>query len=389
MGFITTALTFVLIFAILVFFHELGHFLFAKLFKMRVEEFALGMGRPKLRLFSDGETEYTLRAIPLGGFVRIAGMEIEDSYESRLTGNTPQTRHAEETEDGLETTNVSTLRQEEAEVSGIDPNGFNTRPIYQRFLVILAGPVFSLLLGYFAFVFLFGVFGVPSGPSTTRISLVTANSPASKAGLTRGDTILAVNGKTVKLGQEMVDAIRASKGEAVRLSVASGSEKTVREISVTPQVEVVGGVKIPLIGIRPDQPYRSVSTGEAFTLGGRTVGLYFQALGKIFASGKAKDAVGGPVAIAKAVNQATKSGGVGENIQAAIELMAQLSLSLGIFNLLPIPILDGGHLALMFLEAIRRRKLTAEQTQRVFATGLAILGLLFVYVMFKDIFLTG
>jgi regulator of sigma E protease len=385
MGFITSALTFVLIFAILVFFHELGHFLFAKLFKMRVEEFALGMGRPKLRLFSDGETEYTLRAIPLGGFVRIAGMEIEDSYESRLTGNVPQTRHSESAEEGLETTNISTMRQEEADVSGVDPNGFNSRPIYQRFLVILAGPVFSLLLGYFAFVLMFSLYGVPDGPATTRIEMVTAKSPADKAGIAPGDTILAVNGKTVKLGQEMIDAIRASKGEAINLSVESGPSKTVREVSVTPQIDVEKGEKIPRIGVSPGQARRSVGTGEAFTIGGRFVGVYFQMIGKIFASGKAKEAVGGPVAIAKAVNQATKTG----SGEVSIGLLAQLSLSLGIFNLFPIPILDGGHLALMFLEAIRRRKLTAEQTQRVFATGLAILGLLFVYVMIKDIFLTG
>ena len=380
MGLLITALTFVLIFATLVFFHELGHFLFAKLFKMRVEEFALGMGRPKLRLFSDGETEYTLRAIPLGGFVRIAGMEIEDAYESRVTGTGTKESRAD---DGLETTNIITLRQEEAEVAGVDPNGFNSRPIFQRFLVILAGPVFSLLLGYFAFVFLFSRYGVPEGPATTRIEGVIAKSPAEKAGIAPGDTILSVNGKTVRLGDEMISAIKASGGKPIRLSVESGLQKVVREVQLTPMMDTEDGKKVPRIGVQPGQLRRQVGTGEAFTLGGRFVGVYFQLIGKIFASGHAKEAVGGPVAIAKAVNQATKSGG-GE---ATISLLAQLSLSLGIFNLLPIPILDGGHLALMFLEAVRRRKLTAEQTQRVFATGFAILGLFFVYVMFKDIFL--
>lgn len=382
MGYLTTALTFVLIFATLVFFHELGHFLFAKLFKMRVEEFALGMGRPKLRLFSDGETEYTLRAFPLGGFVRIAGMEIEDSYESRFTGTEKQDNHP--SDDGLETTNISTLRQEESEVAGVDTNGFNSRPIYQRFLVILAGPVFSLLLGYFAFVCMLSLYGAPEGPATTRIDGVTAKGPADKAGINPGETILAVNGKTVRIGSEMINAIRSSQGAPIRLSVEALADKAVREVTLTPQMDTEDGKRIPRIGVITAQVHRRVGAGEAFRMGGRYVSVYFQLIGKIFASGHAKEAVGGPVAIVKAVNQAKSGGG-----EATIGLLAQLSLSLGIFNMLPIPILDGGHLALMFLEAVRRRKLTAEQTQRVFATGLAIIGLFFVYVMIKDIFLSS
>jgi regulator of sigma E protease len=385
MGLLTTALTFVLIFAVLVFFHELGHFLFAKFFKMRVEEFALGMGRPKLRLFSDGETEYTLRAIPLGGFVRIAGMEIEDAYESRLTGTGPGDRRPEAADDGLETTNLRTLRQEEAEVAGVDPNGFNSRPIYQRFLVILAGPVFSFLLGWFALCTVGFLFGVPD-KTTLKINTVIAGGPAARAGMQEGDTFLSINDKPVESGEAVLTQIRNSAGTPMRFTVrtASGLERT---ISVTPEAGSMEGEAKPVgqIKIQPRPVIlssRRLGLAESFAQGNSDVALWFKTIGKLFASGNLKNNVGGPVAIVKQTHEAVGIGG-----GLPMMLLGQLSLSLGFFNLLPIPILDGGHLALMFLEAIRRRKLTAEQTQRVFATGLAILGLFFVYVMVKDIFL--
>ena len=127
-------------FAILVFFHELGHFLFAKLFKMRVEEFALGMGKPKLRVFHDGETEYNLRAFPLGGFVRISGMEVEDEAEQRIANF------------GAKKSTTSDAEVPAPIIDDVvidDAQGFYNRPIWQRYLVILAGPVFSILLGWF------------------------------------------------------------------------------------------------------------------------------------------------------------------------------------------------------------------------------------------------
>lgn len=385
MGYLTTALTFIVIFAVLVFFHELGHFLFAKLFKMRVEEFALGMGKPKLRLFSDGETEYNLRAIPIGGFVRIAGMEIEDAYESRVTGTDAGKRHEDDSRDGLETTNISTLRQEEAEVAGVDPNGFNSRPIYQRFLVILAGPVFSFLLGWLALCTVGFFFGVPD-KTTLKINTVIEGGPAARAGMQSGDTFLAINDKTVESGEAVLKQIRNSAGTPLRFTVRTASGET-KTIFVTPEAGTLEGEAKPVgqIKIQPSPIILSskrVGLAQSFAQGNADVAMWFTQIGKLFASGKFKDNVGGPVSIVKQTHLAVGIGG-----GVPMSLLGQLSLSLGFFNLLPIPILDGGHLALMFLEAVRRRKLTAEQTQRVFATGLAILGLFFVYVMFKDIFL--
>jgi regulator of sigma E protease len=148
----------------------------------------------------------------------------------------------------------------------------------------------------------------------------------------------------------------------------AGEPKPVGQIKIEPRPVILSS--------------KHLSLSESFAQGNRYVVLWFTQLSKLFTSGNLKNSVGGPVAIVKHTHEAVGIGG-----SLPMELLGQLSLSLGFFNLLPIPILDGGHLALMFLEAIRRRKLTAEQTQRVFATGLAILGLFFVYVMIKDIFL--
>ncbi|MBC8103450.1 MAG: site-2 protease family protein [Cytophagales bacterium] len=387
MGYLTTALTFILIFATLVFFHELGHFLLAKFFKMRVDEFALGMGRPKLRLFSDGETEYTLRAIPIGGFVRIAGMEIEDAYESRLTGTGRPASGEGSKAAGLEGTNVGTMRQEADEVSGVDPAGFNSRPIYQRFLVILAGPVFSFLLGWVALCSVGFLFGTPD-KTTLKINNVIAGGPAARAGMQNGDTFVSINGRPIEDGAKLLTTIRESAGTPLRFRVrtAGGQE---RAITVTPQSGTIPGEAKPVgqIKIEPKPVIltsKRVGITESIQQGNADVLLWFQTLGKVFASGKLKDNVGGPVAIVRQTHMAVDLGG-----GVPLSFLGQLSLSLGFFNLLPVPILDGGHLALMALEAIRRRKLSAVQTQRVFTAGFALLCLLFVYVMFKDLFLAG
>lgn len=408
-------LTFILVLAVLVFFHELGHFLFAKLFRMKVEEFAIGFGNPKLRLYHDGETEYNLRALPLGGFVRIKGMEIEDAAERRLTGavDAPQSATpsmdaaglaakpstlnseinrsldsiAEPHHSGMETTNMSTLSQEAAEVSGFDPDGFNNRPIYQRFWVILGGPLFSFLFGWIVLCLLGVTFGIVEPVVSTTIEQVIAQRPAAVAGLKAGDKVLSINAKPINSGEEMINILHDSPNKPLEISV-SDAKGTVRTVNVTPDAgpDPEGKrAQIGLIGIRPtiipSEPKR-VSLGESFDYGNRFIAFWFTKMVQLFSSPKELGAnVGGPVAIFKQSNNASREGG-----SSIVLLLGQLSLSLGLFNLFPIPILDGGHLALMALEKIRGRKLTADQTNRVFTVGFVLMATLFVVILFKDIF---
>lgn len=372
-----TALTFLVILAILVFFHELGHFGVAKLFRMRVEEFALGFGKRLWRVGFDGQTEYNVRAIPLGGFVRIAGMEIEDAAERRLTGGDRRAAGSQ-----TETTNIHLIEQEAAEVDGVDPDGFNSRPIYQRFLVILAGPVFSILLAWLAFSLIGVTYGLPAPDAkpTTQIGVVFPNDVAARAGLKAGDRIVSVENRPVADWESLVKTIRASAGKPLRLTVRHRDDQATRVVTVTPRSEREKGETVGKIGVAPTYPVRRVGLGASFAAGGRIMVGYVEMLGEVFQRGKAKEALGGPIAIFQGTRGAVEAGG-----SSKLELLAQLSFSIGLFNLLPIPILDGGHIALLTLEAIRGRKLTAEQTQRVLTTGLAIIALLFVWVMFNDI----
>jgi regulator of sigma E protease len=342
---------FLVVFAILVFFHELGHFLAARSFRMRVEEFALGFGPGKLRLYYDGQTEYTIHPIPLGGFVKITGMELEDAND-----------------------NATPVK-----------DGFNSRPLYQRFIVILAGPLFSLLFGWLTLCLI----GVTVGEPTKRdivAAQVVNGSVAAAAGVRAGESLIALNGKRTANTQSAIEEIRNSPNKPLVMTLKSENGST-RDLTLTPREETEGGVKIGRIGVAfrelPDMksPFRRMSLGESFQLGTEATGSWFQQMTRLVRSGEIKDNVSGPVAIFDTTQKVAEIGGLGP----PMELLGSLSLSLGLANLLPIPVLDGGYLMLFALEAIRRRKLTPRQTERVMLGGLAVLATLFVVVTFRDI----
>lgn len=373
---VTGVLTFIFVLVVLVFFHELGHFLFAKLFRMKVEEFAIGMGNPKLRVYHDGETEYNLRAIPLGGFVRIKGMEIEDAAERRLTGANETVAEPASDNAGFETTNLSTMREEAAEVDGADADGFNNRPIYQRFWVIFGGPLFSFLFGYLLFCLIGATFGAPEYVRpTTTIEQVAGGKPAARAGIKSGDRITAINDKPITTGDQMVNTIRSLPGQPIRITLQNEKNAT-RTVTATtdaaPDPEKPGK-RVGQLGfvIRQEVgPIKRLSLAESFRVGNANVLFWFQQMGSILTSAKKfGDNVGGPVEILRASDAASKYGG-----SQVASLIAQLSLSLGLFNLFPIPMLDGGHLLLMAIEKVRGKKLTAKQTERVFTVGFVFLA---------------
>jgi regulator of sigma E protease len=368
----TAAILFVF-YTLLVVFHEFGHFLSAKLFRMKVEEFAVGFGKRVARLGFDGQTEYNVRLWPLGGFVRIAGMEIEDSHDGA-----PAAAHATDS-DKIETTNIRLLEQEEAEVSNADPDGFNSRPIYQRFVVILAGPVFSLLLGWFVLCLL----GVITGYPRFMIKSVLPNSVAAAAGLRSGETILSIDGVPVDFDGTL-RKINGSIGTPITLTVREPNG-TSRSVGVTPKADKQKGelVAVGRIGIAPAEEahsYNRVSVAESFSRGTRMTGFYFEMMYAMIRTGAIKDNVGGVIKIAKAPQQAAKNGAFD-----TLALLGQLSLSLGLINLFPIPVMDGGHLMLMWVELFRGKKLTASQTGIVLTIGIVLIAVLAAAIFVKDV----
>ena len=340
-----TALTMVVLFGILIFVHELGHFLVAKLFKFKVYEFAFGLpfGK-KWRYWHDGETEYTVRAVLLGGFVGFA--EAEADEETR-----------------------------EAQMAF-----FNAKPIWQRFLVIFAGPVASFLLGWLAFVVLVASSGVEVAPKIK----VEPNTPAYTAGLRTGDVVTKLNDAPVETISSFKEGVAASEGKPIQVAYERGG--TTQTLEVVPKASDDKGAKVYRIGVGLEARTRPAQASEILTEANRQTSDFFKGLRAIVSSGKKlKENVGGPIAIAGAVAEVVK---LDWSARMAMLLMmaGQLSLSLYAANLfIPIPVFDGGQIVLLLIEAIRRRQLSKEQQMVVALGGWALVLLLFVSIGLNDI----
>jgi regulator of sigma E protease len=332
-----TVIAVIVVFGLLIFIHELGHFLVAKRAGILVYEFALGFG-PKLAGFRRGDTEYTLRVVPLGGFVRFAGLDPRDE-----------------------------------EV--LPARSYKYKPVWQRMAVIAAGPFANFLL---AVVLLAGVFMVQGLPTpTTTVDEVLPGRPAVEAGLQKGDRIVAVDGREVNTWDELVSEISARPGELLLLTVERKGGRL--DIPVVPETEAGVG----RIGITPD--VKSVPAGLFASLAGgvqytvQITGLILGFLGQMI-TGQAPADVGGPVRIVAEIGTAAQLG-----VVPLLNLAAFLSINVGLFNLLPIPALDGSRLIFLGWEGITRRPVNPEREGAFHLVGFALLLLLIVVITYRDI----
>lgn len=336
-----TIIVFAALLGVLVVFHEFGHFVVARLVGMKVHEFAFGFGPIMARLFRRGGTEFNIRAVPLGGFVRIAGMDPGE-------------------EDG--------------------PGSFNSAPIWQRMLVVLAGPVMSLLLGYVVFLMIGFVWGFATDQPTTRVYQVREKSPAAEAGLVKGDVIRAINGNRLDNGREMLETIRSSAGEKLTLTVSrNGKEIT---IVATPEPGEVPGIKgsVGLLGFIPEPRMQRAGIVQSVKQGSlQTYRVTTGILTRLFSKSIAKD-VGGIVMIGYMTGEMVKEGAYAVFIELAI-----LSVMLGILNLIPWPVLDGGHILYLLVEKIRGKRLEPERWYAIQMAGMAVLMFLAVFLVYYDI----
>jgi regulator of sigma E protease len=333
-----TAIAAVLVFGLLIFIHELGHFLVAKRAGVLVYEFALGFG-PRLVGIRRGETEYTLRAIPLGGFVRFAGMD-------------PQ--------------------EEEVDAA----RSYQYKPVWQRMAVIGAGPIANFLLAVVLFAVVFMVQGLPV--PTTVVAEVLPERPAVEAGFQQGDRIVAVDGRQVTTWDQLVSKIGARPGE--RLVFTVEREGSLLDIPVIPEAEAGVGK----IGIAPEVRPESVgffvalSGGFQYTV--QITGLIISFLGQMILGQVPTDGVGGPVRIVSEIGNAAQLG-----LTPLLQMAAFLSINVGLFNLLPIPALDGSRLMFLAWEGITRRPLNPEREGMFHLVGFALLLLLIVIITYNDI----
>lgn len=337
---------------ILIVIHELGHFLIAKLSGVGVLTFSVGFG-PKIWSRKFGETEYALSAFPLGGYVKMVG---EDP---------------------------------EAEVDVTDIHrSFSHQGLAKRTAIVAAGPLFNLLLAVGVFMWIFMAHGVLT--LTTLVGRIEPESPAAQAGIQKGDRIVSVDGQAVKQWEELSSRIKESRGKALSLRVDRGGREM--EIVVQPsrregrnvfgeRIEVWAiGVASEATEVRMERSNPLVATGRAFYKTGEYSVLTLVALYKMIVGDVSPRNLGGPLLIAQMAGQQAREGATSFFFFVAI-----LSVNLGVLNLLPIPVLDGGHLLFFLLELVLGRPVELKHRERAQQIGIFILIMIMIYAFYNDI----
>lgn len=417
-----TILAFIIIFGSLVFFHELGHFIFAKRSGILVREFAIGMG-PKIIGIKKGETIYTIRLLPIGGYVRMAGEEFdtielqpgyrvalclnndgkvekiilnqsethpnvvfleveradlnkglwiegyeEDSYDEECIVRYEVARNAIIVENGQETLIAPFDRQ------------FNSKTVGQRAMTIFAGPLFNFILAFFIFLAIGLIQGQPTYEPV--IKEVTEDGPAIAAGMKDGDYVKSINGTPITEWAEMSEMIQENPGKPLAFVVDRNGEEVA--FTVTPKVlQDEAGNNYGQIGViyqTPFEPAPLQAIPNAFEKTYDYSLLIFQLLGKLITGEFSIDALSGPVGIYKQTEEVVQYGIFNLMTWAGI-----LSINLGIMNLLPLPALDGGRLLFFGFEAIRGKPIDRQKEGMVHFVGIVLLMILMVVVTWNDI----
>ncbi len=342
---------FVIVLGILVFVHEFGHFIVARLCGVGVEKFSLGFG-PRIFGKKVGMTDYRVSAVPLGGYVKMVGEEPDADIPADLL-----------------------------------PLSFTHKPVWKRFLIVAAGPGFNLLLAIIIFFILNLVVGVFILKPT--IGEVRPDSPAMRSGLQTGDEVVAIDGVAVDSWTHMAELISASNGKLLSVTIRRGEETFTSDIQPTRMTDKnLFGEEIEryVIGISSagdvfKQKYGlvgSLTQGVAQT--GRIIELTVLSVVKMIAGKISSRNLGGPVAIAKMAGQQARQG-----VVSLISFIALLSINLAILNFLPIPVLDGGHLLFFFIEAVIRRPVSVRIRELAQQAGIFLLILLMILVFYNDI----
>ena len=348
----TTLLSFVIVLGVLIFFHEFGHFLIARLFGVGVDKFSLGFG-PRLIGKKIGRTDYRISAIPLGGYVKMVGEEPDAEIE-------PADR----------------------------PFSFTHKHVVKRMCIVAAGPFFNILLAILIF---FGIFLI-SGQFILKPSVgeVRDGSPAFVAGIKKGDVITAIDETPVSDWKDMTEIIGASNGNPLEIKVKrEGSD---RQFRITPESipakNVFGeDIRRYIIGISSAGDFYTVKLNplqafaESLKQTYQITELMVVIIGKLITGDISTDTIGGPIMIAKMAGDQAKSG-----IGNLIFFIALISVNLAIINLLPIPILDGGHLLFFFIEALKGQPVSLKVREVAQQIGLFIILLLVILVFYNDIF---
>jgi regulator of sigma E protease len=341
----------------LVFIHEMGHYLVARWFGIGAETFSIGFGREMFGWTDKRGTRWKVGWLPLGGYVKFLG-DTDPASSSAASSTMPPELRAK---------------------------AFQYRPVHQRFLVVLAGPLANFLLAIAIFAAFFSLIGAPLSNVVGAVSPGTA---AEKAGIQPGDRILSIAGRDTSSFAEIFNAVAIRPNEEVSITVQRG--ETVRELDVrlgAGTIEDVNGQQVErgLLGIGPSLTayervpvWRALPMATAYTWS--LTRSIFDGLVQLIRGAISPKQLGGPIKIAQIAGEGAAAG-----LLPFIQLLALLSINLGFINLLPVPMLDGGHLAMYAVEAVRRRPLSERAMEWAFRGGLAVILALVVFTTVNDL----
>lgn len=450
----------IVILSFLVVAHEWGHFIMARLFKIRVDDFSIGFGKRILRLGKLGDTEYNIRILPLGGFVKIAGMD-PDEEPINNAKDLVLKRGKSDDPDAAEIPLIAENTGEGSAYNG--PDGFNSKPLWQRSLVILGGPVMSFVTGVVILCLLGWVFGIPMGKPINRVTQVEAGGEGHRIGLRAGDYIIAINNEPVTSGAEMIQTIHGSlnktivvtirrgnriitlaparpqplkdqttgkivlendivnpaglaglgvikgdeigmiddteidsvdqlrkvlttdAGRSVKLTVSRNLDdkdlKGVVPKAIATEMPVIDSHPVGILNFTPDFANEHMGFVASVKKGWNLTISLFKQIGELIKDHQLQKSTGGIVAMANMTQIAQQDG-----VSHVFLFAAEISINLAIFNILPIPILDGGHLLSFFIEWLRRgRRMTPQMQQAFMLFGLFVIAVLFILITGKDI----
>ena len=377
---------FLLVLTVVVTIHELGHFLTGRLFGVKMDRFSIGFG-PTLFARTDRRgVEWRVAALPLGGYVRFSG-------DLDATG-VPDRKGLDELK--------ARIRAEQG--PGAERDYLYFKPVWQRALIVAAGPIANFILAIALFAVLFSAVGVTLAPP--RVGQVTENSPAAVAGFQRGDLITHVNGRAVEDGSDVIRVVALSSGDPVRftverqgqaLSLTATPERRMEQDPIAGRVSV-GRVGLALVAAREEVRHVRYGPIEAVGQGVRQTGDVLSTtltyLGRIFTGRENGDQLSGPIGIAKASGALTNAAvqanpdpvAMTKNLLLTLASFAAiLSIGIGFLNLLPIPVLDGGHLVFYAYEAVTRQPLPAPIQEAGFRVGLAMLACFMLFATWNDL----
>lgn len=323
-----------LLFSLIVFIHELGHFLLARRAGVKIHEFAIGMGPKVFSIKRD--VEYSIRLLPLGGFVSMEGEDGESN----------------------------------------DPNSFGNKTMIQRASILFAGPFFNIVLAVILFIPVMMYIGTP----IPKFAEVAPNSPAQIAGIKVGDAIQSVNGEEIKSWEQLVNTVHSSNGKELKLEI--DREGKTQSVNLTPVKNEEGNYQIGIVPVKEKDFLGAIP--NAFKMTGDMIVQMITFVGQLITGtvpGGVGNSVAGPIGVIGIVSNAAKMGTIN-----LINIAAVLSLNLGILNLLPIPALDGGRLAMIGFEAIRGgKKLDPNKEGMLHMAGFVALMAFMLFVTYKDI----